>query len=297
MTKSKGKSRPRAGAPEPESTASPIGKQVVLGMGLLLVAFVLWEVCDLVPSWAAQSVTANVEFATTTERDDARITRAFETAMRTVAADADLEPLPNPTQVRHTRLTVRAPTSAEAIAQATALAEATAAAFSRGGEDTLSVNVRRRTIPVPDSTTILLGNALRIGAGAAGVLGLALIALGCLRLQSGPDRLPRQIWYGIGCGTAVILAPILLPGEIIVALMVMAIPMLLAGLILWKTMQVRAAATWPSTRARIIKSQLRAQHQRRAEGVTEIVNVPAIEYEFPVSAIASFAGRASGSAR
>src|SRR5437870_381125 len=114
MTTPKPKTEPQRRAPKSggrESAASPIGRRIVVGIGLLLVAFLLWEVRDVVPSWAAQSVTANVELATGAERDDSRITRAFEAAMQTVAADATLEPLPNQTKIRHTRVTVRAASS------------------------------------------------------------------------------------------------------------------------------------------------------------------------------------------
>jgi len=127
-----------------------------------------------VPSWTAASVIATVELATTTERDDARVTRAFERARQRVDANASLEPLPNQTKVRHTRLSVRAPSSTEAIAQATEITEAMQAAFSREGEGTLSADIRRRTIPVADSSAGVLGDALRIGAAVAGLLHVAM---------------------------------------------------------------------------------------------------------------------------
>jgi hypothetical protein len=124
---------------------STAAKPIVIGIVFLLAAWLLWGMRDVVPSWAAQNVTANIDFATTTERDDARVTRAFERARQNTGADAILEPLPNQTKVRHTRVTVRAPSSVEAIAQAAAMAEAMTTAFSRDGEGALSVDVRRRT--------------------------------------------------------------------------------------------------------------------------------------------------------
>jgi Protein of unknown function (DUF3592) len=235
---------------------------------------------ELLPSWAAASVIATVELATTTERDDARVTRAFERARQRVEADASLEPLPNQTKVRHTRLSVRAPSSAAAIAQATEISEAMQAAFSREGEGMLSADIRRRTTPVADSSTEFLGDALRIGAAVAGLLGLALILLGLLRIQGGPDRLPKQFWWATAGGLAIAFAPLLLPIEIVVGLMIMAIPILIAGVILWKTTQLRHAASWPSTRARIVRSQPRTEHRRRGGEATQIVTVPDIEYEF-----------------
>ena len=99
----------------PTAKRALAGKRVVVGIGLLLLAVLLWSLRDTVPSWMASRMAATVELATTNERDDARVTRAFESAMRSQAADATLEPQPNQTKVRHTRLTVRAPTSDEAI--------------------------------------------------------------------------------------------------------------------------------------------------------------------------------------
>ncbi len=64
------------------------------------------------------------------------------------------------------------------------------------------------------------------------------------------------------------------------ALFFMAIPGSIAGVILWKTSELRHAASWPMTSARITKSALRAQHHRHSGDVTEVKNVPDIEYEF-----------------
>jgi hypothetical protein len=258
----------------------PAIKPIILGIGFLLAAWLLWEVRDVVPSWAAQSVVANIDLATTSEPDNARVARAFERARQGTGADAMLEPLPNQTKVRHTRVTVQATSSAAAIAQATAMAEAMKAAFSREGEGTLSVDVRRRTTPVPDDTTAFLGKALRIGAGATGILGLALILLGLLRSRAAPDRLPKALWWAGAGATVLVLGPLLLPGEIAMSLTIVAIPTLIAGLILRKTTQLRHAASWPSTRARILKSAPRAVHRRRTGEVTQVTNIPDIEYEF-----------------
>jgi hypothetical protein len=104
---------PRSGASQSGTSRvakeSAIGKRVVVGIGLLVLAIVLWSLRDTVPSWMAKSMAATVELATTSERDDARVARAFDAAMHVYSADAMLESLPNQIRVRHTRLTVRAP--------------------------------------------------------------------------------------------------------------------------------------------------------------------------------------------
>jgi hypothetical protein len=228
----------------------------------------------------AKSVTATVELATTTERDDARVSGVFEAARQTFAADATLEALPNQTRVRHTRLTVQAPTSDQAIELATRMSAAMERAFGREGEGRLSVDVRRRTVPVADGTTTAVGSAMRIGAAVAGLLGALLIALGWFRFQAGPERLPPQFWWPAAGILVLSISPLFLPGAIIMALFFMAIPVLIAGLILHKTTELRHAATWPSTRARITRSKLSAKHHRHMAETTEVTNVPDIEYEF-----------------
>jgi hypothetical protein len=263
-----------------ESVASPIVKQTVWGGLLLLLALILWELRDAVPSWLARNVTATAEFSTTGERDDARAFRAFDAARKSFTADAILEALPNQTQVRHTRLTVMAPSSNQAVELATRISEAMQKAFAREGEGEFLVNVRRRATPVADRTTDLASQALRTAAAVAALLGVVLIALGVVRLQAGADRVPPPILWGIGFSIALPVAVMLLPGAVVMGLFFMAIPGFIAGLILWKVSELRHAATWPSTRARIIKSELRADHHRHGGDVTAVKNVPDIEYQF-----------------
>ena len=263
------------------SDASPIVKQCLWGGLLLLLALILWELRDAVPSWLAKSVTATAEFSTTSERDDARAFRAFDAVRGSFTADAILEVLPNQTRViRHTRLTVMAPTSDQAVELATRMSDAMQKAFAREGEGEFLVNVRRRASPVADHTTELAGQALRIGAALAAVLGIAVIGLGVVRLQAGNARVPPPILWGVAFSIALPVAVILLPGAVVMGLFFMAIPGFIAGLILWKVDELRQAATWPSTRARITKSELRADHHRHSSDVTTVKNVPDIEYEF-----------------
>src|ERR1700704_4716462 len=67
--------------------------------------------------------------------------------------------------------------------------------------------------------------------------------------------------------------------RIVMSLIIGAIPIAVVGLILRKATQLRHAASWPSTRARIIKSEPRPVHRCR-NGVTQVVSVPDIQYEF-----------------
>src|ERR1700681_1050911 len=99
-------SGPRRGASENGASSiakqPAIGKRVVAGIGLLVLAIVLWSLRDTVPSWMAKNMAATVERATTSERDDARGTRASDAATRFYSADATLERLPNQIRVPHT---------------------------------------------------------------------------------------------------------------------------------------------------------------------------------------------------
>ena len=67
-------------SPSPRAKRALAGKRVVVGIGLLLLAVLLWSLRDTVPSWMASRIAATVEFATTNEGNDARVTRAFESA-------------------------------------------------------------------------------------------------------------------------------------------------------------------------------------------------------------------------
>jgi hypothetical protein len=263
-----------------ESISPAFGKLVVAGAALLVLALILWELRDVVPSWLARNFTATAEFSTTAERDDTRVIRAFEAVRRSFSGDAILEQLANQSQVRDTRLTVMAPTGDEAVAAATAMSDAMAKAFAREGEGEFLINVRKRANPVADQTTEAAGQALRVGAALAVVLGLALLGLAVVRLRAGAARIPPPILWAIAFGLGLPVAAELLPGPIVMGLFFMAMPSFLAGLILWKLSELRHALTWPSTRARITKSSLRADHHRHSGDVTKVRNVPHVEYEF-----------------
>jgi hypothetical protein len=69
-------------------------------------------------------MTTSARFTTLNEPDNARITRALEAVRQTLAADATLEPEPDKGQIRHTVVTVTAPTSSEADDTVTRMAAA-----------------------------------------------------------------------------------------------------------------------------------------------------------------------------
>ena len=79
--------------------------------------------------------------------------------------------------------------------------------------------------------------------------------------------LPRSAFEGYG------ILPIVLVvgGPLGVMLIVM---------IVNKLLQLRSAAHWPQAAGRIVKSDVVASHQQRIDEAAEVVNLPAIEYEF-----------------
>jgi hypothetical protein len=260
-----------------------LGRHVLLGTLLLLMAWSVWTLRDIAPSWSATRFSACADLATTTEPDDRRVTRAFEIARQTVAGDSSLESLPNQTKVRHTRLTVRAPSSAAAVAGAEAMAEATAAVFSRDGDGTLSVNLRRRADPIVDSGGMRLTTAVRVGAGALALVGLAVIGLGWLKFRSVANRLPNEFW-GIAGAFVLALGPPF-ARELLLPALILAVPLLVVGLVVWKTSEMRHVPHWAAGRARIVKSEPRAVRRSRSQAVSVVVSVPDVEYEFTVGGL------------
>jgi hypothetical protein len=55
---------------------------------------------------------------------------------------------------------------------------------------------------------------------------------------------------------------------------------MLIAMVVNKLLQLRRAAHWPQAAGRIVKSDIVASHERRIDRETEVINLPAIEYEF-----------------
>ena len=58
------------------------------------------------------------------------------------------------------------------------------------------------------------------------------------------------------------------------------ITVMLVAMLAHKLMQVRRAAAWPQAAGRITRSEVAARHRQRSDRPTELINEPAIEYEF-----------------
>jgi len=138
---------------------------------------------------------------------------------------------------------------------------------------------------------------MRLGAAVAGLLGVLLIALGWFRFQAGPDHLPQQFWWLAAGGSALAVSPIFLPGDLIMALFFMALPVSLAGVILWKGTQVAPCRGVASTRGPVSCDRRCApQHHRQQADVTKVNNVADVEYEYTPGRSRVSRQRASASA-
>jgi hypothetical protein len=79
--------------------------------------------------------------------------------------------------------------------------------------------------------------------------------------------------------------PLVMPGWLFMALFAMAIPSVIAGVIVYKMREVRRAASWPSAQGRIVRSRTRSVHRQRSGEATKVANLPDIEYAFSVGGV------------
>ncbi|SDR60053.1 hypothetical protein SAMN05519103_06634 [Rhizobiales bacterium GAS113] len=129
------------------SPAAPQLRKALAGALLVVIALVLWSSHGVVSSWFARSYTATIELRTTTERDRARVKRAFAATRCARPSDATIELLPGLSLIRHSAVHVAGPSRTEAIAAAESLSQTIVAAFGGEGPGQLDVSVRRRAEP------------------------------------------------------------------------------------------------------------------------------------------------------
>ena len=89
--------------------------------------------------------------------------------------------------------------------------------------------------------------------------------------------LPQSVFDGYG----ILPIALVVGGPLSVMLIVM---------IVNKLLQLRSVAHWAQTSGRIVKSDVVASHRRRIDKETEVVNLPAIEYEFSAN-VQKYTGR------
>jgi len=251
-------------------------RRALLATLCLVVALVLWLMRNAAASWAATSMVASAQLVTSTERDDSRVNRAFAAVIERTHEDAVLkpqDPLPATSRVRHSELSLRQPTEAEALAKMHALGSLIAAEYNQQGSGQLTVWERRRAKPFLDEHAVFVKQVVQDSALTAALFGLLLLFLAWRHYRSSPERPPAKLWWP----AAVLLGlPLLGPFGLI-----MLVPTAIAARICYIVIRTRHAARWPTTMARITKSEVRVDHGN-LEDVTSVVNVPVVEYEFTV---------------
>src|SRR5689334_15268643 len=128
-------------SPPSEKQMEIFGKLQLSFIGILTLAFIAWEVQDFAASFAASEMVTQTTLRTTTERDDARVTRAFAEARRSLRANATIETEPNPKQeTRDSKLTIVGKSKSQVLADRAAMVSAMQSAFkSEGGNELYDV--------------------------------------------------------------------------------------------------------------------------------------------------------------
>ena len=269
---------------EPRPVADP--RLAAVAVALAVMAWIAWASRDFAAELLADSYLATIQLATTAERDDTRVTRAFAVAQgRLGGPDITLELLPDQRQVRHSVVHVPGPTEGEAIARAQAFSQALVAAFGPPGTGTFDADVRRKAAPVLGAASRTLRTALTFGAALFGLIALAVGLVFWRRWRAGPNRVPPQIAWSVVAGVGVLAALAVLPGWAFAALFAMAIPGSISGMIVYKMQQVHRAASWPSAQARITRSRLRILRHRGDDGATTVDDTVDVEYAYTVGGV------------
>ncbi len=273
-------------------------KRLLLGAGLLVMAWICGEARDFVPSLAAKSVKVTAEVSTLSEPDDARVFRAFSSVREGPREESGLEPLPKQSRdIRKTQLWVTAPSGAEARARRDRISEGMRQAFVAEGKGEIQIHPRYRADPVPNETTVLLGRLMRWGAGLFALGGLGLMVVSGLRLRTAmapslkvDPVVEAAVVYILvlvfaamtprGMTLPFLPPPLNLVSSWVLLMLVMAIPFLVSFVIVHKMVEVKQAAHWIQGSARITASRLKAGHVHHAGGVSGVVNEAVVAYEF-----------------
>lgn len=261
-------------------------RKPVAGVIIGLLALLLWSNRDFISSRFATSYTASIRLTTSSETDDARLERAFAAARAARPSEATLELIPGLRQIRHSVVHVPGSSGADAIEAAETFSRDLVGAFDAEGSGHLDARVRPRADPTPGPASRTALAILTFGAPALGLLAIGLLWFGWRDWRAGGgDDLPQGAGFAVAGGLSLAVAPFVIPGWLIVALIAMAIPGSIAGMIVYKMHDVRRAAKWPSAQGRIVHSRVRAVRRKQSDGSTTVSNAADIEYAFSVGGV------------
>jgi hypothetical protein len=247
-----------------------------IGVAVVVLALIPWLASDFISSLAATQVTTHTTLRTTSEKDDARLTRAFQSAQRNNrGTEAKLATEKNPAQeTRDATLTITAGTKREALDGLATMTAAMKTAFAQeGGGELYDVGNTPRAEPVPNEHTILIRKACNWGALLILLCGLALMAN---RLQS--SGLSKASMFAI-MGGLVGGALLFFGGPLI---WIPGLPVFFVVLVAVLTRRVHRAARWEEGQAHITKSKVTVKRHQFAGEETKITNTPSVAYDFSV---------------
>jgi hypothetical protein len=141
-------------------------RQGLVGLGLLVLAYVLWAARDFIPALATTRVTATAILSTLHDGSEVQLQRAFAAAKMSFPAEATFERDRNP--ALHDApyyLSVTADTPERAQAELVSLTDTLRAAFP-SAERNLMVSLNKSTVPAPNA----MSRRISFGVEAAVVL-------------------------------------------------------------------------------------------------------------------------------
>ena len=266
-------------SPPSEKQMEIFGSLQLSFIGILTLAFIVWEVQDFAASFASSEMVTQTTLRTTTERDDARVMRAFEEARRSLRVNATLETEPNPKQeTRDSKLAIVGRSKSQVLSDRAAMVSVMQAAFkSEGGNELYDVGNAAYAKPVQNHAYLMVKQGFRWGA-----LGLLLFGLMNLIRAWKFSHLPSGALFGIlATALTLILTGLGREGNPIwFLLVIVGPPIALIVLISIVSYRVHRARFWIEDKARVISSKVAVEHHRFAADTTKVRNLPHVEYEF-----------------
>jgi Protein of unknown function (DUF3592) len=246
-----------------------------MGVAVFVLALIPWMAQDFVSSFAATQMTAHTTLRTVSEKDDARVIRAFKSARRNKHVEASLATEQNPQQqTRDALLTITAGSKRETLDGLMDMIAAMKAAFANdGGGELYDIGNTPSALPRPNERMTLLRNACRWAALLILLGGLALMANRLLR-----SGLPPAAMFAIVAGLSG--AALLLFGGGLV--WIFALPVLLLVLVTMLTLRVRRAEKWEEGQAHITKSRVTVKRHQFVGEATQVTNKASVAYDFSV---------------
>ena len=246
-----------------------------IGVAVVVLALIPWMAQDFISSLAAGRMTTHTTLRTTLEKDDARVTHAFESVRRNNRIEASLATEQDPRQqTRDALLTITAGSKREALDGLATMTAAMKTAFAQeGGGELYDVGNTPSAFPVPNEQTILIRKACRWGALLILLGGLAFIA-NKLRSSGLPMASMLAIAGGLAGGAILFFGgPLVwIPG----------LPVFLLVLVAVLARRVHRAANWEEGQAHITKSKITVKRHQFSGEETKISNIASVAYDFSV---------------